>query len=94
MAFSQIRLGGGLAEKTFLITFWCITRLISNRLLHSTELLSLVPDLRVIYLALFTVHCDCMLWANQQGKQCVLTGFIKHQNTYIMPTLLLVEGYC
>lgn len=62
MAFGGITQGGAQAQKIFQIAFWSISLLITNRLLHSTALLSPIPDLRAIYLALFTVHLDCMLW--------------------------------
>lgn len=41
---------------------WSQTHLMINKLLHSTGLLILIPDLRVVYSALFTVLLDCMLW--------------------------------
>lgn len=77
---------------------WSITLLITNRLLHSAALLSPIPDLSVIYLALFTVHLDCMLWQINKVSSVwrVWTrGWMdlsKHQKTKWMSIVWFAEG--
>lgn len=62
--------GGGITQKTFLIAFRLSPLSSPTNFFTALVLLSLNQDLRAIYLALFTVHCDCIFLAKQQGKQC------------------------
>lgn len=58
--------GGGITQKTFLIAFRLSPLSSPTNFFTALVLLSLNQDLRAIYLALFTVHCDCIFWQNNK----------------------------